>query len=107
MSCEKFSDFGIWYTIGVAEPCKAIKKDVSKVYDYANKWNVQRQDFRLWGASHYCLNILDGVDAHPICLDKKDTEEIIQALKWLKPSCGGIRNRYYRYGGSNKCTKNC
>ena len=35
-----FNDFGIWYTPGVAEPCKAIEKDPTKVYDYTNKWNT-------------------------------------------------------------------
>jgi malate dehydrogenase (oxaloacetate-decarboxylating) len=33
---------------------------------------------------------LGGVDAYPICLDTKDPDEIIQAVKWLKPSFGGI-----------------
>jgi malate dehydrogenase (oxaloacetate-decarboxylating) len=33
---------------------------------------------------------LGGVDAFPICLDTKDPDEIIQAVKWLQPSFGGI-----------------
>jgi len=33
---------------------------------------------------------LCGVDAFPICLDTKDPDEIIQAVKWLQPSFGGI-----------------
>jgi len=33
---------------------------------------------------------LGGVDAVPICLDTKDPDEIIQAVKWLQPSFGGI-----------------
>jgi malate dehydrogenase (oxaloacetate-decarboxylating) len=31
-----------------------------------------------------------GVDAFPICLDTKDTEEIIKAVKWISPGFGGI-----------------
>jgi len=31
------NDFAIWYTPGVAEPCKAIKEDPSLVYQYTNK----------------------------------------------------------------------
>ena len=33
---------------------------------------------------------LGGVDAVPICLDTKDPDEIIKAVKWLQPSFGGI-----------------
>jgi malate dehydrogenase (oxaloacetate-decarboxylating) len=32
-----FSDFAIWYTPGVAAPCRAIKEDKEKVYDYTSK----------------------------------------------------------------------
>ncbi len=31
-----------------------------------------------------------GVDAFPICLNTKDPEEIIQAVKWIAPGFGGI-----------------
>ena len=33
---------------------------------------------------------LGGVDAVAICLDTKDPDEIIQAVKWIQPSFGGI-----------------
>lgn len=33
---------------------------------------------------------LAGVDAWPICLDTKDPEEIIKAVKWISPGFGGI-----------------
>ncbi|HLB12998.1 MAG TPA: NAD-dependent malic enzyme [Dehalococcoidia bacterium] len=33
---------------------------------------------------------LAGVDAWPICLDTKDPEEIIRAVKWIAPGFGGI-----------------
>ncbi|MGA2239978.1 MAG: malate dehydrogenase, partial [Candidatus Bathyarchaeia archaeon] len=35
-----FNDFAIWYTPGVAEPCRAIQKDPKLVYDYTSKWNT-------------------------------------------------------------------
>ncbi len=104
---KDFSDFGIWYTPGVAEPCKAIEKDPLLVYDYTNKWNtvaVVSDGTRVLGlgdigpeaglpvmeGKSLLFKYLGGVDAHPICLDTKDPEEIIQAVKWLKPSYGGI-----------------
>jgi malate dehydrogenase (oxaloacetate-decarboxylating) len=35
-----FSDFAIWYTPGVAAPCRAIAEDPEKVYEHTNKWNT-------------------------------------------------------------------
>jgi malate dehydrogenase (oxaloacetate-decarboxylating) len=102
-----FNDFAIWYTPGVAEPCKEIQKHPLKVYDYTNKWNtiaVVTDGTRVLGlgdigpeaglpvmeGKSLLFKYLGGVDAYPICLDTKDPEEIIQAVKWLKPSFGGI-----------------
>lgn len=33
---------------------------------------------------------LGGVDAFPICLGTKKADEIVQAVKWIQPSFGGI-----------------
>lgn len=102
-----FNDFAIWYTPGVAEPCKEIQKNPLKVYDYTNKWNtiaVVSDGTRVLGlgdigpeaglpvmeGKSLLFKYLGGVDAYPICLDTKDPNEIIQAVKWLKPSFGGI-----------------
>ena len=102
-----FDDFGIWYTPGVAEPCKEIQKNPLKVYDYTNKWNtvaIVSDGTRVLGlgdigpeaslpvmeGKSLLFKYLGGVDAYPICLDTKDPDEIIQAVKWLKPSFGGI-----------------
>lgn len=101
------NDFGIWYSPGVAEPCKAIKKDKSKVYEYTNKGNTiavisdgskvlelgnigPEAGLAVMEGKSLLFKYLGGVDAHPICLDTTDVEEIIQAVKWLKPSYGGI-----------------
>lgn len=102
-----FDDFAIWYTPGVAEPCKEIKADKEKVYEYTNKWNtvaVVSDGTRVLGLGDIgpeaampvmegkalLFKYLGGVDAVPICLDTKDPEEIIRAVKWLQPSFGGI-----------------
>ena len=102
-----FSDFAIWYTPGVAEPCKAIKEDKEKVFEYTNKWNtvaIVSDGTRVLGLGDIgpeaslpviegkalLFKYLGGVDAVPICLDTKDPDEIIQAVKWLQPSFGGI-----------------
>ncbi|MEM2070826.1 MAG: malate dehydrogenase, partial [Archaeoglobaceae archaeon] len=33
-------DFAIWYSPGVAAPCKEIAANQDKVYEYTNKWNT-------------------------------------------------------------------
>jgi len=102
-----FNDFAIWYTPGVAEPCRAIQADPDKAYDYTNKWNtiaVVSDGTRVLGLGDIgpeagmpvmegkalLFKYLGGVDAVPICLDTKDPDEIIKAVKWLQPSFGGI-----------------
>jgi len=104
---KSFDDFGIWYTPGVAEPCRDIQKHPQNVYKHTNKWNtiaVVSDGTRVLGLGDIgpeaglpvmegkalLFKYLGGVDAHPICLDTKDPEEIIKAVKWLKPSYGGI-----------------
>ncbi|MBN1280884.1 MAG: NADP-dependent malic enzyme [Candidatus Thermoplasmatota archaeon] len=104
---KDFNDFAIWYTPGVAEPCKDIQKHPLKVFDYTNKWNtvaVVSDGTRVLGlgdigpeaglpvmeGKSLLFKYLGGVDAYPLCLDTKDPDEIIQAVKWLKPSFGGI-----------------
>ncbi|MAF85014.1 MAG: malate dehydrogenase [Dehalococcoidales bacterium] len=102
-----FNDFAIWYSPGVAEPCRAIKADREKVYEFTNKWNtvaVVSDGTRVLGLGDIgpeagmpvmegkalLFKYLGGVDAVPICLDTKDPDEIIQVVKWLQPSFGGI-----------------
>ena len=37
---RSFRDFAIWYTPGVAEPCRDIAKNPDRVYDHTSKWNT-------------------------------------------------------------------
>jgi len=102
-----FNDFAIYYTPGVAEPCRAIKEDESKFHELTNRWNtiaVVSDCTRVLGLGDIgpkagypvmegkCLlfKYLGGVDAVPICLGTKDPDEIIQAVKWLQPSFAAI-----------------
>jgi malate dehydrogenase (oxaloacetate-decarboxylating) len=102
-----FNDFGIWYTPGVAAPCKEIHADIEKAYEMTNKWNfvaVVSDGSRVLGLGDIgpeaglpvmegkalLYKYLGGVDAFPICLDTKEPKEIIQAVKWLQPTFGGI-----------------
>ncbi len=104
---RSFNDFAIWYTPGVAEPCKAIKADKEQAYEHTNKANtiaVVSDGTRVLGLGDIgplaampvmegkalLFKYLGGVDAVSICLDTKDPEEIIKAVKWLQPNFGGI-----------------
>ncbi len=100
-------DFAIWYTPGVAEPCRAISENEELVYEYTNKANtvaIISDGTRVLGLGNIgasaglpvmegkalLFKYLGGVDAVPICLGTPDPYRIILATKWLQPSFGGI-----------------
>lgn len=102
-----YGDFAIWYTPGVAAPCKAIHNDVQEVYRHTNKANfvaVVSDGTRVLGLGDIgpeaslpvmegkalLFKYLGGVDAFPICVDTKDPDELINVVKLLQPSFGGI-----------------
>jgi malate dehydrogenase (oxaloacetate-decarboxylating) len=106
-SVRSVDDFAIWYTPGVAEPCRAIKDEKEKVYELTSKWNtvaIVSDGTRVLGLGNIgpeaalpvmegkalLFKYLGGVDAVPICLKTTNADEIIQAVKWLQPSFGGI-----------------
>ncbi|AGB05008.1 malic enzyme [Aciduliprofundum sp. MAR08-339] len=100
-------DLSIWYTPGVAEPCKAIKEDPEKVYEYTNKGNtvaVVSDATRILGlgdigplaglpvmeGKSLLFKHFGGVDAVPIMLDTKNPDKFIETVKLIAPSFGGI-----------------
>jgi len=100
-------DFAIWYTPGVAVPCKQIHEDKDKSFELTNRWNyvaVVSDGTRVLGLGDIgpeaampvmegkalLFKYLGGVDAFPICLKTKDSEEIIRACELIEPSFGGI-----------------
>jgi malate dehydrogenase (oxaloacetate-decarboxylating) len=104
---RSFDDFAIWYTPGVAEPCKEIAARREAVYENTNKWNtvaIVTDGTRILGLGNIgpeaglpvmegkamLYKYLGGIDAVPICLGTTKTEEIISAVKWIQPSFGGI-----------------
>ena len=104
---RSLDDFAIWYTPGVAAPCKAIAADPELVYEYTNKWNtvaVVSDGTRVLGLGDIgpkaglpvmegkalLYKYLGGVDGVPIMLDTKDPDKIIETVLMLQPSFGGV-----------------
>lgn len=102
-----FSAFAVWYTPGVAEPCKAINKNKELSYVHTNRWNtvgVISDGTRVLGlgdigpeaampvmeGKSLLFKYLGGVDAFPLCLGTKDPDKIIETVKILQPSLGGV-----------------
>jgi malate dehydrogenase (oxaloacetate-decarboxylating) len=100
-------DFSIWYTPGVAAPCLAIADDAAKVYDYTNKANTvaivtdgtrvlglgdigPRGGMPVMEGKALLFKYLGGVDAVPLCLDTKSAEDIINTVRLVQPTFGGI-----------------
>jgi malate dehydrogenase (oxaloacetate-decarboxylating) len=100
-------DFGIWYTPGVAVPCKEIQANVDKSFELTNRWNyvaVVSDGTRVLGLGDIgpeaampvmegkalLFKYLGGVDGFPICLRTKDPDEIVRTCELIEPSFGGI-----------------
>jgi malate dehydrogenase (oxaloacetate-decarboxylating) len=102
-----FNDFAVWYTPGVAAPCRAIAEDPELVYEYTHKWNtvaVVSDGTRVLGLGDIgpkaglpvmegkalLYKYLGGVDAWPIMLDTKDPDKIIETVLLIQPGFGGV-----------------
>ncbi|QOS97448.1 NAD-dependent malic enzyme [Brevibacterium sp. JNUCC-42] len=100
-------DLSLAYSPGVAEPCKEIFNDPSKVYEYTMKGNlvaVVSDGTAVLGLGNIgpeaAMPVMEGkavlfkafagVDAFPICLNTTDKEKIIETVKLLEPTFGGV-----------------
>ena len=95
------------YTPGVAEPCRRINQNKHDAYKYTIKSHTvavvsdgtavlglgdigPEAAMPVMEGKAVLFKAFGGVDAFPICLDTKDTEEIIKTVKYLAPTFGGI-----------------
>ena len=102
-----FNDFAVWYTPGVAAPCRAIAENPELVYEHTHKWNtvaVVSDGTRVLGLGDIgpkaglpvmegkalLYKYLGGVDAWPIMLDTKDPDKIIETVLLIQPGFGGV-----------------
>ena len=100
-------ELSLAYTPGVAEPCKKIAEDVEEAYRYTAKGNLvgvitdgtavlglgdigPEAAMPVMEGKAILFKEFAGVDAFPICLATKETDEIVQTIVNLAPTFGGI-----------------
>jgi malate dehydrogenase (oxaloacetate-decarboxylating) len=101
------SDLAVWYTPGVAAPCRAIEADPDLVWEHTNRANtiaIVSDGSRVLGLGDVGpaagLPVMEGkallfkhfggVDAVPLCIDLHEPDAIVELLAAIEPSFGGI-----------------
>jgi malate dehydrogenase (oxaloacetate-decarboxylating) len=107
MQIRTRDDLSMVYTPGVARVCRAIAQDPERAFNLTIKRNTvavvsdgtavlglgdigPRAAMPVMEGKCALFKQFAGVDAFPICLDTKDTDEIVETVKNLAPAFGGI-----------------
>ena len=107
VTVETMDDLSTAYTPGVAEPCRRIAANSDDVYTYTDKGNLVAvvtdgtavlglgdigplAGMPVMEGKAILFKEVAGIDAFPICLDTKDPDEIVETVKRIAPSFGGI-----------------
>lgn len=100
-------ELSVAYTPGVAQPCLEIEKDPEQVYELTRKGNlvaVITDGTAVLGLGDIgpsaAMPVMEGkcalfkefadVDAFPLCVASKDVDEIVNTIRLIAPSFGGI-----------------
>jgi len=100
-------DLSLAYTPGVAEPCKEIARDRDLVYEYTAKGNLvavvsdgtavlglgdigPEAGLPVMEGKSILFKYFAGVDAFPVMVASKKVDDIVQLVKWIEPTIGGV-----------------
>jgi len=100
-------DLSLAYTPGVAQPCLEIQKDINLSYELTRRWNTvavitdgtavlglgdigPEAGLPVMEGKCVLFKVFGGVDAFPLCIRSKDVDEIVQTIKLISGSFGGI-----------------
>lgn len=95
------------YTPGVASSCMAIHEDINQSFELTRRWNTvpvitdgtavlglgdigPEAGMPVMEGKCALFKAFGGVDAFPICIKSKDVDEIINTIKLISGSFGGI-----------------
>lgn len=104
---EKPEELAVAYTPGVAEPCLKIAEDVELSYNYTRRHNMvavitdgtavlglgdigPEAGMPVMEGKCVLFKEFGGVDAFPLCIGSKDVDEIVNTVKLLAGSFGGV-----------------
>ena len=104
---ETAEDLALAYTPGVAQPCLEIQKDIEKSYTLTRRWNLclvvtdgtavlglgdigPEAGMPVMEGKCVLFKTFGGVDAFPLCIRSKDTDEIVRTISLIAGSFGGI-----------------
>ena len=100
-------DLSLAYTPGVAEPCLAIRDDISKSFELTRRQNLvavitdgtavlglgdigPEAGMPVMEGKCALFKEFAGVDAFPICIKSKDVDELVRTIYLISGSFGGI-----------------
>ncbi|MDR0530997.1 MAG: NADP-dependent malic enzyme [Oscillospiraceae bacterium] len=100
-------ELSLAYTPGVAQPCLEIQKDVDKSYELTRRWNTvavitdgtavlglgdigPEAGMPVMEGKCVLFKAFGGVDALPLCVRSKDVDEIVNTIRLLLGSFGGV-----------------
>ena len=100
-------DLSLAYTPGVAQPCLEIQKNVELSYELTRRWNLclvvtdgtavlglgdigPEAGMPVMEGKCVLFKSFGGVDAFPLCIKSKDVDEIVNTIRLISGSFGGV-----------------